>query len=108
MLLQSFVDALLCFVPIFVIVVTLFWLSSRVERRWNVEFQRTQGTNTSTTRVLKTPCWQLIKCLPEQREDCPAYQNQNAPCWEHFRFTDELLDEKCMNCQVFIGTRVPA
>lgn len=108
MLLQSFIDALLCFVPIFVIVVTLFWLSSRLERRWNVEAQRTQGYDTSTKRALKTGCWQIMKCPTDQREDCPAYQNQNAPCWEHFRSTDELLDEQCMDCQVFTGMQVPA
>jgi hypothetical protein len=103
MLLQSFIDALLCFGPLFVIVIAVFWLFNRLDTRWKAEALKTKGLRTSIRQEVNTLCWQLLDCPPEQREYCPAYQNQDVPCWEHFRSADDLLDEKCIDCQVFIG-----
>ena len=108
MLLQSLIDVLFCFGPLFLIVVAVFWFFSRLDTRWKAESLRTQELSTTISPALKTPCWQLIDCPPEQREDCPAYQYQNVSCWEHFRSADELLDEKCIDCQVFLRALVPA
>lgn len=30
----------------------------------------------------KTPCWQMNHCPPQIYEECPAYVNRFAPCWE--------------------------
>lgn len=29
----------------------------------------------------KTPCWQMCHCPKMIRDECPAYLNQNVPCW---------------------------
>lgn len=32
----------------------------------------------------KVPCWEIRRCegKPGGAPDCPAYKNQNYPCWE--------------------------
>jgi len=27
------------------------------------------------------PCWELLPCSPQQREKCPAFQDNTRPCW---------------------------
>ena len=108
MLLQSLIDVLLCFGPLLLMVIAIFWLFSRLDARWKAEAQSAQGQSTLIKSGSQTRCWQLIDCPPEQREDCPGYQNQDIPCWQHFRSADEQLNERCLDCEVFIKTPVPA
>jgi len=29
----------------------------------------------------KSPCWEMSRCPPEIRDECPAYRNRALPCW---------------------------
>ncbi|HUT13873.1 MAG TPA: MerR family transcriptional regulator [Thermoguttaceae bacterium] len=41
------------------------------------------GLNIEGIRRLQAllPCWELLPCDPEGREDCPALKDNSRPCW---------------------------
>jgi len=66
---------------------------------------REEGLNFSGLRHLfaLTPCWKLRNCPTEDHEKCPAFLNNNKPCWST---TEKCLypEETCRNCPVYLGT----
>lgn len=36
----------------------------------------------STFWAGKTPCWEMTRCAPQIRDECPAYTHRTLPCWE--------------------------
>jgi len=30
----------------------------------------------------KTPCWEMLRCPEEIRDECPAFKHQDMPCWQ--------------------------
>ena len=30
----------------------------------------------------KTPCWEMLRCPEEIRNECPAFKHQDLPCWQ--------------------------
>jgi len=30
----------------------------------------------------KTPCWEMLRCPEEIRDECPAFKHQDVPCWQ--------------------------
>ena len=46
-------------------------------------------------------CWNLNKCLPEQRSHCTAYQHPDIPCWAIVRATEGQLRPRCASCPAF-------
>ena len=53
--------------------------------------------------TLKTdwPCWEIMKCKPEEAERCPAFKAQQ-PCWEVMREIDAFAFNICRDCIVFL------
>ncbi len=52
----------------------------------------------------KDPCWIVLDCSKYVYPNCPAYQNQEKPCWEHeFTNCEKLIGvkRKCTYCKVF-------
>lgn len=47
------------------------------------------------------PCWEIMKCSPEQAEQCPAFQKK-APCWEVMSDIDALSFNICRDCIVYV------
>ncbi len=41
------------------------------------------GLNIEGIRRLQAllPCWDLLPCSEEKRQECPAYQDNTRPCW---------------------------
>lgn len=47
------------------------------------------------------PCWELLPCASEKREECPSYREKTKPCWmlkENLRY---LHSEICRRCPVY-------
>ncbi len=53
--------------------------------------------------TLKTdwPCWEIMKCNPEEAKKCPAYKSEKA-CWEVMREIDTFSFNICRDCVVFM------
>lgn len=70
-----------------------------------IDLIRNQRLNMESIRVLcsLTPCWKIVNCPPEIRDNCEAYTGEGSPCW--------LLDGKvcshaeadCRNCEVYLA-----
>ena len=52
--------------------------------------------------VMKWPCWQIMNC--SQKEQCPAWHNASAPCWEIAREADDYRKalNVCPDCVVYV------
>ena len=44
------------------------------------------------------PCWEIMKCNPENAKQCPAYN----PCWEVMRKIDAYSFNICRDCIVYV------
>ncbi|HEJ83200.1 MAG TPA: hypothetical protein ENO25_01405 [Desulfobacteraceae bacterium] len=47
------------------------------------------------------PCWEIMKCNPENARQCPAY-NSSSPCWEVMRKIDAYSFNICRDCIVYV------
>ncbi len=48
------------------------------------------------------PCWEIMKCAPEDAEKCPAYQS-TRPCWEIMSEIDVCSFTVCSDCIVYVA-----
>ncbi len=47
------------------------------------------------------PCWEYVKCPPEQRLVCPAYLEHDAGCWTYKHRKNICAHADCRACQVY-------
>ena len=47
------------------------------------------------------PCWEIMKCNPENARQCPAYKS-SSPCWEVMRKIDAYSFNICRDCIVYV------
>lgn len=47
------------------------------------------------------PCWEIMKCNPENAKQCPAYHS-SSPCWEVMRKFDAYSFNICRDCIVYL------
>jgi MerR family transcriptional regulator, heat shock protein HspR len=47
------------------------------------------------------PCWQLVKCTPEERHQCPAFQNHDGGCWTYHHLNNACAPRDCRICEVY-------
>lgn len=47
------------------------------------------------------PCWEIIKCSDEDRQNCKSFNGSHQPCWslDHPKTSCEKRD--CRNCEVY-------
>ncbi len=48
------------------------------------------------------PCWEIMKCKPEQAVQCPAFHSER-PCWEVMREIDVCSFNVCKDCIVYVS-----
>ena len=48
------------------------------------------------------PCWEIMKCEPEQTKNCPAYM-ADKPCWEVMRDINACSFNICKDCIVYVA-----
>ena len=78
-----------------------------LDNRWQAEAElvRVSG-NSLGADWNEVRCWEISDCQPEARDKCPAYLQQEEPCWQVFRGEDQRLKEECLTCEVFVGAPV--
>lgn len=47
------------------------------------------------------PCWEIMKCNPENASQCPAYK-ADEPCWDVMRKLDAYAFNICRDCIVYV------
>lgn len=47
------------------------------------------------------PCWEIMKCNPENASQCPAYK-ADEPCWDVMRNLDAYSFNICRDCIVYV------
>ena len=47
------------------------------------------------------PCWEIMKCNPDNAKQCPAYHS-SSPCWEVMRKIDAYSFNICRDCIVYV------
>jgi len=69
--------------------------------------QRLQATEHQPIPPLKIEpaetrhCWEVKKCDPATREQCPAYQKPALPCWLALQVSGQTISPQCYACQMF-------
>ena len=86
------------------VIVWLRWLDSR----WQTEADEyITRTGLQPVPAASVACWDEKGCSPEKRAACPAYQNNQVPCWQLFRDSDGWLQQDCLGCDVFRQAALP-
>jgi hypothetical protein len=73
------------------------WESSQLEQ----EEQAEQAAGGATSPVAKQACWELKGCSQTVRDQCPATQRPNIPCWLARRRAEGRLPAACYDCELF-------
>jgi MerR family transcriptional regulator/heat shock protein HspR len=47
------------------------------------------------------PCWQIVKCTPEERHQCPAFCNHEGGCWTYHHLSNACASRDCRTCEVY-------
>jgi len=81
--------------------IILVYLLRKLDAHWQAEAELTPVT------VEKVECWRVKGCSEEQRKNCVGAAAP-LPCWQAYRQPNGYLQEKCISCEVFINTPVPA
>jgi len=48
------------------------------------------------------PCWDIIKCTPEDRAQCLSLNDHTKPCWAHNHSTGICETKNCRECKVYV------
>ena len=89
--------------PILITILAVYVLR-RLDNRWIAEAEEEGLIKVAA----KNPgCWNAKNCSAEKRAKCPAFKNQDVPCWQLFREEDGRMQENCLGCDVFIKAPVP-
>ncbi len=47
------------------------------------------------------PCWRIMNCPQDQRQDCPAFQHHDRGCWNYRHADNTCAGRDCHSCQVY-------
>jgi hypothetical protein len=88
-------------VPVGITMLLVLWLRW-LDTRWQKEAEQYHHEMAGPRQTgLPIPCWSILGCSEAKREKCPAYQDQEQPCWQVFRGADGQLKQACLGCEVF-------
>lgn len=79
----------------------------RIDQRWqNDAEQNIQSETEHASLFSQFQCWITHNCPQENQDKCPAYLENNKPCWQVFRNGAGELRQKCLDCPVFSNVPV--
>ena len=96
-------------IPVGVTAILVYALR-QLDQRWQREATQTARLEVGRTSLFsQINCWAAHKCPHEERDQCPAFLENNQPCWQVFRDGSGELRQKCLDCPVFahMPTGVP-
>ncbi len=47
------------------------------------------------------PCWVIVQCAEEDRQECPAYHGHSEPCWAVKQKAPFCRERDCRSCEVY-------
>lgn len=47
------------------------------------------------------PCWDILKCSLNKRENCPAYELRTKPCWSINKTGRVCSGNSCRECETY-------
>lgn len=47
------------------------------------------------------PCWSIVNCSAEDRDNCAAYKGHSKPCWTHKHESNTCSSRVCRQCPVY-------
>ena len=47
------------------------------------------------------PCWTIINCPESERENCPAYNENEQPCWTYKHESSICSSINCRDCTIY-------
>lgn len=47
------------------------------------------------------PCWQIVNCSQNDRENCEAYSSHSRPCWTYVHKDNICANLDCRECNVY-------
>ncbi|MGK9369875.1 MerR family transcriptional regulator [Melioribacter sp. Ez-97] len=47
------------------------------------------------------PCWEIINCSEEDRNNCKSYKSHGEPCWSFKHPGTVCAEKECRNCEVY-------
>jgi MerR family transcriptional regulator/heat shock protein HspR len=64
------------------------------------------NTNKMTIEAIRRmlshiPCWAIVKCSKEERENCGAYNGYFKPCWMLKNKPSHCADIECRECSIY-------
>ncbi len=70
-----------------------------------IDLIRNKGLNLEAIRriLALTPCWRVINCPTEIRENCPAFVEGVVPCWIMPENPCGKTKEECKSCKVYLS-----
>jgi len=95
--------ALRCLLPL-VLMLGIGYAMNWMVDRWEMEAEEGgAGTVVATNIVANNGdrCWEIKKCDPELRKDCPGFKNQMIPCWLARTQAEGTLPEGCPTCPLY-------
>jgi len=75
------------------------WLLRNLDKRWQSEAE----SNPALASVMpgNPGCWNFKHCSDEAKAKCRSYAHQEMPCWQCKRNRNGLLEEACLDCEMF-------
>jgi len=93
-------------IPIVVTAILVYALR-RLDQKWQQEAEQVTRSEIGQISIFsQIRCWATHNCPQENRDKCPAFLENNTPCWQVYRDGSGDLRQKCLDCPVF--SNVPA
>jgi hypothetical protein len=85
----------------------LVYALRRLDQKWQREVELEAQSAFGQVNVFeKIRCWVSKECSQGDRDSCPAFLQNNRPCWQVFRDESGEMRGDCLNCPVFLNTPV--
>ncbi len=47
------------------------------------------------------PCWAIVNCTENDRQNCDSFNSFTKPCWTHIHKDNICEGKDCFNCEVY-------
>jgi len=74
---------------------------TRIECIRNAVTEKKISINGIKTIYSIIPCWEIINCSDDERNNCPAYKEDSKPCWAYNHKTGICSTNECRVCPVY-------
>jgi hypothetical protein len=81
--------------------IVLIYVLRKLDAHWQAEAEL------APVPAEKVECWKIKGCSEEAQKNCTGAASP-LPCWQVQRESNGYLQEKCISCEVFINTPLPA